>query len=689
MSRWFAITTLFLLCFATVSQSFSQNKATDFIQSSLKTYCGDCHRGKDAEADLDLSKLKFTHDKLDLDILQELISVLELKEMPPEDAPQPDAATRKRLLKELRQIETKAVKTATFKPTPIRRMNRFQYNNAVIDLFELRCVVFTLPERIMREHRGYFKPASGKMANVVTVGCRPLGKSQMIEPRLAGVAAFPQDLRAENGFDNRGDHLSLSPLLMEAFLRLGQSITESKDFVPRNVGIWQRFFKPPTDQSKQAEEARKRLTWFLRRAFRRPPEQKTIDRYAGYAKRQFDSGAEFTAVMKTLAGAVISSPKFLYLYDEQPGNAKNHSSRKIDNYDLASRLSFFLWGSIPDEELLTLAEKGTLIQQDVITQQVERMLMDRKIKRFCDSFPAQWLQLERIISSTPDRARYPEFYYVKYRKSMHMILEPLLLFETVLIEDLPIMQFIDSDFTYRSKLLEQSYYKLKDAKPRKRPKGGPVTVLKFQRVPVKDRRAGGMITNAAVLTMTSGTNETKPITRGAWVAAVIFNDPPEPPPADVPVLPEHPPEDQAKMTLRERFAVHRNRADCRACHQKIDPLGFALENYNAIGEWRDHYENKRSVDASGKLFREHAFKNVVQFKDAILAEKDRFARGFAGHLLSFSLARELGPADQPVLDDITTAIAKDNYKFKSLIKQITLSKPFLTKTTSKVREPSK
>lgn len=677
------ITTLVILGFAITSPIDAQDTATDFIRASIKTYCGQCHEGEDAATERDFSTLSFQEADLDAEVLQSLIKVLELREMPPQESPQLDPQARQRLIEELRQLEQRAAQNATFPPTPIRRLNRFQYNNAVVDLFDLKCVVFTLPERIMREHHGYFKPASGKMADVVTVGSRPLGKSQLIEPRLAGVAAFPQDLRAENGFDNRGDHLSLSPLLMESFLKLGHSITESKDFVPQNIGIWNQFFEPPKEEKKPTEVMRNRIRWFLRRAFRRPPAEATVDRYVDYAKRQIAEGEEFSAVMKKLASVAISSPKFLYLYAEQEGESKNATeSQPLNDFDLATRLSFFLWGSIPDDTLLTLAEQSRLSDRTILEQQVQRMLRDPKVKRFCDSFPAQWLQLERIISSTPDPERYPEFYFLKYRKSMHMMLEPLLLFETVLIEDLPITQFIDSDFTYRSKLLEQSYVKLTNPDPPKPPDHGPVTVLNFHRVPVNDRRAGGVITNAAVMTMTSGSEETKPITRGAWVAAVIFNDPPEPPPADVPVLPEHASGNEVDLTLRERFALHRTRADCRACHQKIDPFGFALENYDAIGEWRSQYENLRSIDTSGKLFQEHAFDDVIGFKDALLAEKDRFAKGFAGHLLSFAVARELGPADQSVLDSITEASVTDDYRIQSIILQVVLSEPFLTVTNS-------
>ncbi len=657
---------------------------TKTIAPAIKTYCANCHGANDViEGDVDLLSLRSDNLADKVELIRDLIEVLDFEEMPPDDAVQPDPQHRNKLVAELKKILRAVVsKEIAFLPTPIRRMNRFQYNNAVTDLFDLKCNVFTLPERMMREHNGYFQPASGKMADVVTVGSRPLGKSQMIERRLAGVAAFPQDLRAEHGFDNRGDHLSLSPLLMESFLKLGQSITHSPDFVPENVGIWKIFFAVPPEGADNSAEARSRLAWFLRRAFRQPVDRELLDRYVDFVAKRLAADVEFPDAMKSVAAATIASPRFLYLYDK---SGSGDGAQAIDDFELASRLSFFLWGSIPDSTLLDLAEAGDLKQPAVLDAQVERLLQDRKLKRFCDSFPSQWLQLERIISSTPDQEKYPDFYFLKYRDSMHMMLEPLLLFETVLIENLPITQFIDSDFTYRSRLLEDAYGELASEEVDGKKPGGAVEVLKFHRVPVSDRRNGGMITNAAVMTMTSGPERTKPITRGAWVAGVIFNNPPEPPPADIPPLDEKPPEKEAHLTLRERVTMHRERADCRGCHEKIDPLGFALENYDAVGVWRDKYENDRKIDMAGTLFRKHRFTSVVEFKDAILAEHDRFARGFAAHVLSFALARELGAADQPALDKIARATAADDYKIKTLIKQVILSEPFQTKTNSKAR----
>ena len=420
---------------------------------------------------------------------------------------------------------------------------------------------------------------------------------------------------------------------------------------------------------------RARLRKFMTRAFRRPVPEALLNRYTQHVHRQIDSGMGFTEAMKEAASAVLSSPRFLYLYNRPMAAGKTET---LDNYDLASRLSFFLWGSIPDDTLLELAGSGELAKSAVRAAQVNRMLASPKLKRFCDSFPSQWLQLDRIVSAVPDEIKYKDFFYAapNYRTTMDMMMEPLLLFETVLIENRSILDFIDSSYTYRSGRLRKWYGD--------KPVGkitGPVT-LQFTRQPVTNRRQGGVITTAAVMTMTSGPDETKPITRGAWIAGVIFNAPPEPPPADVPPL-EKPKATDKKLTMRERFAAHRERADCAGCHAKLDPLGFALENFDPVGRWRDGYENGREVDASGVLFRKHKFTNVVEFKDAILAEKDRFTRGFAGHLLSYALGRGLTPTDAPALDRITAKAIADGYRLQTLIHEVAQSAPFVNQPRQK------
>ncbi|MEM7386948.1 MAG: DUF1592 domain-containing protein, partial [Verrucomicrobiota bacterium] len=503
MFRW-----LFILSLGFVWASSRPLEASHVLQL-FKKNCVQCH-GENGKVKgkvnlLEIQDLATLSD--DPELLSSLIEVVDFQEMPPEDEAQLDPHEREGLLKTLRQLLGESVQTEkTLTPTPIRRMNRFQYDNAVVDLFELKGVVFSLPERMMREHRNYFKPETGKMADRVTVGSRPLGKSQMIEKRLAGVAPFPQDLRAEHGYDNQADHLSLSPLLMESFLKLGQSIVESDDFTPENVGIWKTFFARPEPGVALKSEARRRLDFFLTHAFRRPVSQGLLDRYVGFVGHLLDDGVLFPEAMKAAAAAAISSPRFLYLYD---GGSGHEGPAPVDDFELASRMSFFLWGSLPDRELLDLASVGQLSRPEVIEAQFKRMLRDQKLKRFCDSFPSQWLQLERIISSAPNREKFPDFYFLKYRDSMHMMLEPLLIFETVLIENQPITQLIDSDFTYRSSLLQRAYGALDG--PGKKKGGNEVVVLNFRRIPVSDRRNGGVITNAATMTMTSGPDRTQPI----------------------------------------------------------------------------------------------------------------------------------------------------------------------------------
>ena len=688
VTRWVAIIVI-LIFTSTLTRGDDGWQQT--LASAVEHHCVKCH-GQNGLVEGEVNLLSISAELLSTqdELVQRFIDVLDQREMPPEDEPDLDPELRRSLIDGLKQIRNESAAQHVQMRTPIRRMNRFQYNNAVGDLFDLRCVVFTLPERMMRAHKGYFNPSTGKMPDVVHVGSRPLGKSQLIEPRLSGVAAFPQDLRAEHGFDNRGDHLTLSPLLMQSFLNLGHSITESRDFNSKNVGIWKQFFQAP-DELPEPEQLKAviqaRITPFLRRAFRGRVDDGTNNRYVSFALSQINRGTDFTAAMKSVAAATLASPRFLYLYDGNYSagepSYEEADTHRIDDHGLASRLSFFLWGSSPDRTLLDLADAGRLSQTEVLNAQIDRMLQDGKLKRFCDSFPTQWLQLERIISSVPDREKFGDFYFSKYRKSMHMMMEPLLLFETVLIENRPIAELIDPSFTYRSDLLDSFYGDLgsvrngDQTKPR-----GDVAMITFTRRPVADRRSGGVITNAAVMTMTSGPHRTQPITRGAWIATAIFNDPPDPPPADVPPLAEQPTADEAEMTLRERLAKHRQRADCKGCHEQIDPLGFALENFDAVGRWRERYDNERDVDVSGRLFRKHTFDDVSQFKDAILAEEDRFAQALSEHLLSFALARPLGSADQIAIEQIVRDAKQDDYRIRELIRHVIRSEPFQTTTLS-------
>ena len=658
------ITFLFLYQQVLAKKGFS-------IEETFKTHCIECHGAKEkVKGDVNLiSYTKGGDIKENPELLQMVLEVIDFGEMPPEENNPIPPKDQKVIVLELKKMlkESVIAKEEVVK-APIRRMTRFQYANAVKDLLDLKVEVFPLPEKMMRDRSGYFKPETGKMPDKMTVSSRPLGKSGLIEPRMDGVAPFPQDLRAEHGYDTQGDHLSLSPLLMEDFFRLSRSIVKSPSFNPRNVGTWKVYFEEPSGEINQDEEIEKRLKKLLTHAFRRPVNEKVHAKYTAYAKQVLAKGKSFQQAVKEVLSAVLASPRFLYLYD---GGDTDDASEQTEGINFASRLSFFLWGSLPDEELLASANDGSLREEKTMQEQVNRMLTSQKLKRFCDSFPTQWLQLDRIISAVPDEKKYNDFYYAAplYRTTMDMMMEPLLLFETVLIEDRSVLELIDSNYTFRSPRLRKWYGEEPGGRL-----GGPVTIP-FAKQQVSDRRHGGVITNGAVMTMTSGPLETKPITRGAWIAGVIFNSPPPPPPAEVPPLPEDKAHDDS-LTLRERFSDHRERADCAGCHEKLDPLGFALENFDPVGRWREKYENGRDVDSSGTLFRTHEFSNVVEFKDAILKEKDRFVRALAGHLLAFGLGRELIPSDSLALDEIVQRVKEENYSMKSMIHAVVASKPF-------------
>jgi hypothetical protein len=349
---------------------------------------------------------------------------------------------------------------------------------------------------------------------------------------------------------------------------------------------------------------------------------------------------------------------------------------------LASRLSAFLWGSCPDEELLELAERGAILHPDVLDRTVTRMLADPRIERFLDTFPSQWMQLENALAATPDPTLARDFHLVPGAPaSLQMVLEPLVLFDTVFVEERPLTELIAPSSHYQSEFL-RSWYQGAQTPPAAEPDRAAhdeslrrhLRSREFRRVPCDDPRFGGIITNAAVASMTSGPKRTHPVARGVWIVEVIFNDPPAPPPADVPPLSE----DQADptLTIREHFAAHRENPSCAGCHTKLDPVGFALENYDITGRWRDRYGSGRDVDASGTLFRRHPFDGAVGFKGAIVAERERFARAFTAHLLRFALGRDLVPADRLVIDGILSRSARQGHAIKALIRGVVQSESF-------------
>ena len=650
----------------------------------MAKYCYKCHGDKPkVKGKVNLKKLATRSDFLkNVKVSRLGAEAVGYGEMPPEDEKQPSSDERKKIASFLYGVVDEYAKAnTTLEPVVMRRFNRYEYNNAVRDLLQLRGDIYALPEKVVRGGN-YFNPASGVLPNKVRVSNRTLGKNQVELQILKDVDPFAVDLQAEHGFNNQGEQLSTSTILLESLLKLGRSIVNSPQFDGYS-GLRNSFFK------EDGKPVKERLKPFLEQAFRGPVSEATLERYATYHEKEKGRTKSYNQAMKNVVAAVLSSPKFLYLVE----NKQDADERtQVNDYELAQRLALFLWSSIPDEELMNAARRGELRNNEAIDKQVRRMLLDRRSRALSENFARQWLRLDQLVTAVPDFDRFEEYYArigcEQWKFGLQTMVEPLLLFESIQVEDRSIMLLIDSNYAYRSNELQAWY-----TNPQK-PFGNKgnanrfnTKVQDFSRRVLNTRREGGIITTAAVLTMTSTPLRTSPIKRGAWVATVVFNDPPPPPPDVVPEIEEDDAAIAASgLTIRQRLKEHASNQSCASCHAKIDPLGFVLESYDPVGRWRDKYTGGLPVDASGKLFGEDEFKNIVEFKDAILARPEEFMRGFSEHMLSYALGRELKLTDKPAVDRITRKVMEDHGRFSTVVVEIAKSLPFRNKTNQKERK---
>ena len=423
------------------------------------------------------------------------------------------------------------------------------------------------------------------------------------------------------------------------------------------------FFKSSNkkDEKKYSRDVIKR---FITKAWRRPTTQQEIESYAGlFAKYrpQFDS---FEETMQEVLATVLASPEFLYLIQHNSVAAKG-APKTISGLELANRLSFFLWSSIPDFQLLKLAHQGKLNNPDVLKAQVVRMLSDSRSKRFSENYVKQWLHLDGINSVTVDKKKFRNFYNDMFKEDI--LHEPVAFFDEVLRKNNSIMDFIHSDYLVINDRLA-SHYKISG-----------VYGQEFRKVAInpKDNR-GGILTGAAVLTMNSTGIDSHPLKRGIWLLESILHDPPPPPPPNVPQVDLTNPK-ILQMTQKERMADHRNNAACRSCHTKIDPWGIAFENFDAIGNYRTKIKNK-PVDASSALFNSQLLNGVDGLKRYLLTERqDQFSRAMVHKLTSYALGRPISFSDRSEVDNMTSQLRKSGDGLKDLINIIVQSKLFHTK----------
>jgi mono/diheme cytochrome c family protein len=377
--------------------------------------------------------------------------------------------------------------------------------------------------------------------------------------------------------------------------------------------------------------ARPILERFATRAFRRPVTPDELNVLVALVEGRRKLGDEPRLAIEAGLKAVLCSPAFVYL---------DEGSEALDDYALASRLSYFLWSSMPDDELLALAAQGKLRDPAVREQQARRMLGDSRSEAFVEQFTSRWLELYKIGSMPPDPSRFRPYYNDVLEPAMKR--ETQLFFAHLLRENLPIGQFLDADFTFVNGSLARLYGI------------DGIVGSEFQRVSLTDDRRGGLLGQASILTASANGIDTSPVIRGIWVLKNILGTPPAPPPPDVEPLE---PDIRGATTIRDQLAKHRTVATCNECHRKIDPLGFALENFDPIGRWRDNYprggnDDGPAIDPSGQLPDGRAFADIAELKGILQTRGDQFARCLTEKLLAYALGRLPEPTDRPVVDGI-------------------------------------
>jgi hypothetical protein len=409
-------------------------------------------------------------------------------------------------------------------------------------------------------------------------------------------------------------------------------------------------------RGKEKQFAREILSSFARRAFRRPVTKQEIERLTSLAEQAWKCGDKFDDGLALALQATLVSPHFLYRGELQPEPDNAKSIHAVNEYALASRLSYFLWSTMPDDELFRHAERRTLRKN--LEAQVRRMLRDPKSRALVDNFAGQWLQLRNVATMAPDRDIFRNF-DEGLRNAMRR--ETELFFEHIMREDRSVLDFLNADYTFANERLAKHYGLDGIA-------GGG-----FERVSLDGTPRRGILTHGSILALTSNPTRTSPVKRGKWVLDNLLNAPPPPPPPDVPELKEG---KELKGTLRERMEQHRADALCASCHVRMDPIGFAFEHFDGIGAWREKEGNEK-IDASGELLTGEKFGDHSEFIRILAAQKkDQFVRAMADKMLTYALGRGLEYYDKCAVDEITGRLAKNEYEFSQLVLGIVKSTPF-------------
>ena len=594
-------------------QSEARKSFREGVTPFVKTYCVQCHGNRRSKGGLNLEVAsKKPGDAAFSKQWKQAMLDVRTHDMPPEEADnQPTDGERQKFEDWIAKVKFLSPKDPG--PFVIRRLTKVEYGNTLHDLYGVDpAIVRELPDEVFGE--GYLN--------------------------------------------------TLSPLQSEQYLGIANEVLD-RVLGPKNAPPTEMqkhlFGEPPAPKTDLRASARTVARSLARNAYRRPPTEAELDVLTGV----FDLGRKnklaYPAALRLMLKAVLVSPQFLFITPAKEAGS-GQSIVTLDDYQLASRLSYLLWASMPDAELSALADGGTLHEPAVLKAQVKRLLADPRSRALFDGFGAQWLGLGNLESKTFDTAKFPQM-TGEMRSAMYD--EARLFFDSIVRENRSVVSFVDSDYTFLNSTLATLYGLEKKV-------SGP----EMRKVMLTDKNRGGILGMPGILATTSFPNRTSAVKRGVWVLEQVLGENVPPAPPNVPPLEKQDKETVANLTLRQRTELHRTNAVCANCHKILDPIGFGLENFDAIGRWRDKDDTGGAIDAAGELPGGKHFASPKELKVIIAARKGELARNLTEKLLAYALCRRLEGHDEIVVDRLMETIAKDGYRMQTVITEIITSYPF-------------
>ena len=583
----------------------------------LNKYCVECHGVKKKQAGLDFLKMMKSPESgaLRHQWKLSLTSVRE-QDMPPQDAgKQPTDSEREAFVKWVGMIKFLSAEEPG--PFVIRRLTKAEYGNTLHDLF----------------------------------GVNP-----------SVVADLPDDVVGQ-GYLN-----SLSPLQVEQYLAITNAVLDRALGPSKgpSTAMQRTLFGEPPQNGDVRNAARKVAVSLTRDVYRRPATEAEIETLLNVFDLAQANKLSYQASLRLMLKAMLVSPQFLFIMpakDVEPGT----KIVPLDDHHLASRLSYFLWATMPDAELAALADKGKLHEPHVLRSQVKRMLADRRSRALFDGFGSQWLGLATLHEKTFDPAKFSQ---MTSAMRTAMVDEARLFFESIVRENRSAVALVTSDYTFLNATLAPLYGLEKT-----------VTGPEMRRVTLTDANRGGILGMPGVLAATSFPERTSAVKRGVWVLEQVLGQHIPPAPANVPPLEKQDPKKVASLTLRQRTELHRKNAACANCHKILDPIGFGLENFDAIGRWRNQDDSGGPIDAAGELPGGKRFSSPKELKAIIAGRKEELARNLTEKLFAYALNRPLEGYDEIVVDRMMETLAHDDYRMQSIITEIVTSYPFLNRNT--------